>query len=618
MSGVYEEFEQELAVLRERYASAPQREIVRLFLLALEREEIVSVGYREEAIRRRLETLPIAEELRDLIHHALLWAWKDEQMHAIYLRGAILKLGSRRLKLIAFINQFAGAIGGWSASVRQHRRWRQAPISRTLATLLTGAGTLTGKVPSAVKQHLRYRTFHDFALFNVEAERTAWLCFRRLIELLQAQPDFDANVLADFQRTLEDEDRHRRVFQIIAAALSDKDELAAGESVERVSERIAEVGEVFLPRSRRIYLTQDNPLGSGGEVFVRQGTSTAEKLPLFNRLLDETKLPQLLKERARALGKSVNELRIAIKANFMLGYHRKDLSVITDPVLLEELARYLRKQGCIDIAVVESRNLYDFFYQNRTIHDVANYFGIASPVYRVVDLTDEQVAHEYARGLGQRTIGRTWKEADFRISFAKMCSHPVDIVYFTLGNCETLGGRCDQFIFAERQTQKETAVMMLLDEFPPHFALLDAYDTAGDGLLGMLSCPRPKMPCRFYAGCDALAVDLVAARHTGIEAPENVGLNRAARHWFGDPTKNIRVIGVDKPVKNWRSPYQNEWTTMLSLLAYPVYVYGSNRGAVFVPEMDEEAFPPVAPVGALLRFRRRSLQRFLGIRHPNA
>src|SRR5262245_24294327 len=113
MSSVYEEFEQELAVMREKYATAPHREIIRLLLLALEREEIGSVGYREEAIRRRLETLPISEELRDLIHHALLWAWKDEQMHAIYLRGAILKLGSRRLKLLAFMNQFAGAIGGW-------------------------------------------------------------------------------------------------------------------------------------------------------------------------------------------------------------------------------------------------------------------------------------------------------------------------------------------------------------------------------------------------------------------------------------------------------------------------------------------------------------------------
>ena len=62
MSSVYEEFEQELALMREKYATAPQREIVRLFLLALEREEIDSIGYREEAIRRRLifETLDLA------------------------------------------------------------------------------------------------------------------------------------------------------------------------------------------------------------------------------------------------------------------------------------------------------------------------------------------------------------------------------------------------------------------------------------------------------------------------------------------------------------------------------------------------------------------------------
>src|SRR2546430_10415229 len=28
------------------------------------------------------------------IEHALLWVWKDEEMHTIYIRGAIFKLGN--------------------------------------------------------------------------------------------------------------------------------------------------------------------------------------------------------------------------------------------------------------------------------------------------------------------------------------------------------------------------------------------------------------------------------------------------------------------------------------------------------------------------------------------
>jgi hypothetical protein len=199
-----------------------------------------------------------------------------------------------------------------------------------------------------------------------------------------------------------------------------------------------------------------------------------------------------------------------------------------------------------------------------------------------------------------------------------MCSHPVDIVYLTLGNIETLGEPCDRFIFVERQAHKDTAIMMLIDEFAPHFALIDSYDSAADGLLGMISCPHPKQPRRFYAGRDALAVDMVASRHMSIKDVENVGLMQTARHWFGDPSNHIEVVGCDELITGWRSPYHNEWTTLLSLLAFPVYEFGSGRGALFVPEMDEEAFPQIKKEGLLLKLGRRSVQTFLGIRHKPA
>lgn len=615
MSGVYEEFKQELEVWRVKYKDAPRREILKLFLLALEREEIVSIGYREDAILHRLQQMPIADEVRDLVRHALLWAWKDEQMHAIYMRGAILKYGSLGLRLLAFSSQMAGAVGGWATSVRQHVRWRQAPLSRLAATSVTWLGFFAGKIPGPVRRHLDYRSFRDFCLFNIDAERTAWLCFKRLVEILEKQNHYDATVVDDFRRTMEDEDRHKRIFQILAAAFDKNDKLVETETVETLAHKIGEVGEIFLPRSQRKNFIVNNPLGSGGKVQVQEGAKSEEKIALFNRLLQESELKTALFERAERLGKPLTELRIAIKPNFMLGYHRKDPSNITDPVLIEELARYLRSLGLVDLTVIEARNLYDYFYQNRSVENVARYFGIASTHFKLVDATTEQITHDYVRGLGQRTVSRTWKESDFRISFGKMSSHPVDIVYLTLGNLETLGEPCDRFIFVERQAHKDTAIMMLVDQFAPHFALIDSYDAAADGLLGMISCPRPKQPRRFYAGRDALAVDMVASRHMGIDEVHNVGLMQTARHWFGDPSQHIEVVGCDEPIKDWHSPYHNEWTTLLSLLAFPVYEFGSLRGALFVPEMDEEAFPQIKTEGFFLKLSRRSLQTFLGIRH---
>src|SRR3954471_11134048 len=102
MSAIYDEFERELARLRAENEKTPRRELTRLFLLALEREEIVTIAYREQSIAARLATMPLAADARELIRHALVWAWKDEEMHAIYIRGAIFRSGGFMLRSVAY------------------------------------------------------------------------------------------------------------------------------------------------------------------------------------------------------------------------------------------------------------------------------------------------------------------------------------------------------------------------------------------------------------------------------------------------------------------------------------------------------------------------------------
>jgi uncharacterized protein (DUF362 family) len=614
LGAIYEQFESELAAWARVDAGRPRRAMIRLLLLALEREEIVSVGYRETMIARRLETMPIGPQLRELIQHALTWAWKDEEMHAIYLRGAILRLGSRSLRARAYIRQVAGAIAGWSSSVQQHVRWRQAPAARSLAALVVAVGSLTGQVPRDVRRHLRYSPFRDFCLFNVDAELTARLCYDRMLDLAAELSELPHSLLADLRRVRDDEDRHARIFTILAESLDEHDRLVAGLTPEDVARRIGAVGDDFLPRNRRLS-APGHPLGAAGRVWVAEGQSPSEKRSHFRRLLNDSGLDDRVREREKALGRPAGSLRVAIKPSFMLGYHTRDRSNVTDPELLIDLADYLHALGCSDVAVVEAPNIYDHFYAGRSVAEVAHYFGFESPSYRLVDLSAEQVEHAYRRGLAQGTVGRTWKEADFRISFGKMRSHPVEMAYLSVGNVEWIGARCDEYLFPERQAQRETAIMMLLDAFPPDFALLDAYDSAADGLIGVMGCPHPKAPCRLYAAADSLALDVVAARHMGVRDPRQSSILRAACHWFGDPVAQIEVIGTDEPLANWRGPYHNDVSAFLSILALPVYVWGSGRGTLFVPEMDEQAFPPLKPAGRLLRIGRAAMQRLLGLRH---
>jgi uncharacterized protein (DUF362 family) len=616
VGAIYQEFEQQLEAARTRWANRPREEMLALFLLALEREEIVAIGYRESAIARRLAAMPIADEVRDILRHALVWAWKDEEMHAIYIRGAILHLGGPLLRLNAYLRQLGGGVGGWASSVLMHVRWREAPLSRLLAQAVTAIGQVAGSVPASVRSSLEYGSFRQFCEFNVDAEKTAWLCWNRIRSLAQHDPSLPASLVADFSRIELDEQRHGAMFELFARSFDDRDRMVEGCDSETLAAAVAAIGEDFLPRQRRRRAAADNPLGSGGRVDVVRGGQPADKLGAFRRLLDESELLQAIDARAARLGKHRDQLTIAVKPTFMLGYHRKDTSNVNDPLVLEALARFLVEQGCREVVAVESPNIYDEFFANRSVSAVAGYFGFASTWYRLVDSSRDQTEHSFSRGMAQYTVSRTWKDADFRISLGKMRSHPVENVYLTVGNVEWLGARCDQFLFVELQAQRETAIMMLLDACPPHFALLEAWDRAPDGLVGVMGCPRPKSPLRFYAGSDALAVDIVAARHMGLGNPRESSILRAAYHWFGARELSPVVAGPDDPIDDWKSPYHNELSTFLSLVSYPMYVLGSGRGALFVPEMDEAAFPAKTPPPLMLRAARSSVRALIGLRHP--
>ena len=155
---------------------------------------------------------------------------------------------------------------------------------------------------------------------------------------------------------------------------------------------------------------------------------------------------------------------------------------------------------------------------------------------------------------------------------------------------------------------------MLLDACPPQFAILEAWEQVPDGLVGVMGCGQPRAPLRFYAAEDALALDIVAARHMGVRDPRESSILRAAFHWFGAADQSPAVVGCDEPIERWEGPYHDEISTLLSLVAYPMYVLGSGRGKLFVPEMDETAFPPIVPPSRALRVGRRLVQSIIGLR----
>ncbi len=592
---VAREFQRKLDAWAERYRGRPREELRELLLLALERERIVAVAYRDEVMRERLADVAMPEESRALLRQALAWAWRDEEMHATYTRGVLLRMGSARLRVATWLSHVAGAVAGWATAVLHHTSFSRAPLSTLIASGIVFLGRLGGKVPRPMREKLRRLSFREYCALQVDAEESAALGWRRIAQVAPAVPELPADAALWFQRMHADEDKHARVFRALLERLDERDTLLTAEGT--LASSVGHADQLFLPRALRAEPLRSHPVGQGGRVLVHESPPGESKDAALRKVVEAAGLGALLRARAEAVGRPVSSLRVVLRVSFMLGYHRDDRSNLTDPALVESLALWLREQGVGDVAVADAGNLYDRFFEGRSVHEVARYFGFTSPAYRVVDLEAEQLPHAYSRGMAQSTIARSWRDADVRLVFSKARSHPVDHAHLALATVQGVGARFDEFLFAERFTSRETALLMPLFDFPPHFALIDAFDHAADGLLGILGSRRPPTPRRLYAGADALAVDLVATRHLGVPEPLESPLLRTACDWFGDPRDALRIEGPDTPIPGFRTPYQTDLHALLGLLSIPVWQFASGRGAAFLPPMDTQAFPPRAGLG---------------------
>ena len=66
------------------------------------------------------------------------------------------------------------------------------------------------------------------------------------------------------------------------------------------------------------------------------------------------------------------------------------------------------------------------------------------------------------------------------------------------------------------------------------------------------------------------------------------------------------------PTQGWSAADAGLLSAPLAALAEPVYARFGGRGAVFVPDLDPEAFPPIGETTAL-RAARRLMRALLGI-----
>lgn len=576
------EFEAWLAENAARHRGDAGAELDALWQVALEREAMVTVAYRRDIVDLRLAHMPIPDDARAVVSRAIHWAWRDEEAHTLYVRGGLARQG-RLVTARAIKTQLEGRVGGWTSSRQHHLGWREAPLRRFVAEILEVAGSATGRVPAVVRDGLHFSSFREVCRFNVGAERTARLAWERMADLVDG-PEADV-----FRRIAADEDRHARMFELFLEAFDDGDRLAPRWTAHRLEAGLSSIGQRFLTLPSDGSAAWKNHLGKGGVVTVFQGKSAADPL---DGALDG--LWPLVRPGAT----------VAIKATFMLMTRRADPSPGVSIRLLRALVRGIEARGARAV-VIDARNIYDRFHRGRSVPEVASWLGIGD--LAIVDAQDDQVPHDFVRGLGPATVCKTWRDADLRVVLGKVRSHPTSVAMLGIEASEGLGPRHDEFVFGDRRAERETAMLMVLDAFPADFAVVDCWTDVPDGLLGMFGNPRPLSPLRIYAGTDVVAVDAVIARHLGADPADPAMTLSSAFDWLGDPRVRTSILGPDTPIAGWRLPDHDARTAALAALAMPVFTWASLRGALFLPDFDP-AFPPIDPPSAALVAARRAVR----------
>jgi uncharacterized protein (DUF362 family) len=285
-------------------------------------------------------------------------------------------------------------------------------------------------------------------------------------------------------------------------------------------------------------------------VVVEKGD---DKFKLLDRVLEKTEFFDLLDKRFKDSGKSKQDFSVVIKPNFMYMHSKKDISTYTDPELVEALIDKITEKGFSNISIVEAQSTLGNYYKNREVVKVAEYIGYSGQKnYRIVDLTEEMVPYDYGGKLDKHFVGPTWRDADFRISFAKNKTHV--FCHYTLTLKNIYGTLPMQNKLKEYHTKREYdwPTIETLKHFPVHFGLIDAIYSA-DGQFGVIVDPTPRHTKMMIGGENLIAVDWVGATKMGLD-PDDPKIGRflpLAIEAFGKP--EVNWIGDKSVYEPWEN-----------------------------------------------------------------
>jgi uncharacterized protein (DUF362 family) len=322
------------------------------------------------------------------------------------------------------------------------------------------------------------------------------------------------------------------------------------------------------------------------------------KSEALEQVLKETEFFNIVAEKQKNSGKSKEDFLVAIKANFMMTYNWLDKSTYTDPELVESLLQKLYQEGYTNLCLVESRNTYGLYFEKRGVEEIARYVGYEPEFYRICDLTEEMEEYDYGGPLGRHYVGKTWRDADFRVSFAKNKTHSFSYYTLTLKNIYGTLPLENKLLEYHKKREFDWPTVETLKHFPVHFGLIDAFLSA-DGPMGVISDLKPNETRAIIGGEKLVAVDWIGARKMGLN-PLKSRFMQIAVGEFGNPEEKIDLIGDATPY----SPWKNVRPFMVDILALAEEWWVLSHSFVSTLIFAESHFPrkPTSVVFKILRF----------------
>jgi uncharacterized protein (DUF362 family) len=286
-----------------------------------------------------------------------------------------------------------------------------------------------------------------------------------------------------------------------------------------------------------------------GKVVKVAAIRDSNKFSALKQVLEATDFLGKLDQVWKRSGKKKEDFAIIVKPNFMFMYSTLDPTTYTDPELVESLIDRVREQGYPNLAVGEARSTYGVFFTNREVKTVAEYIGLTGKNYRIVDLSEDLEAYAYAGKLGNHYVNREWKNADFRISFAKNKTHAY--AYYTLTIKNIYGALPMENKFRVYHHEKDifSTTIEFIGHFPVHFALIDGFKSA-DGPFGVFTDKHPNHTQTIIGSEDVVAADWIGAEKMGLD-PMISDYMKQAVEAFGKP--EIQLLGERAIYPNWEN-----------------------------------------------------------------